>query len=338
MSHILQTEFDFLTLSRQQPERIEPGQFKLSNNTLVTVLAAGIIQFEPPTAASEDVVLSCGVHGNETAPIEICAELVSALLSSERQVEQRVLFIFGNLNAMNIGERFVDENMNRLFSGEHSKGPGLINEERQRAKLLEQVVGDFFTAGQGQRHHYDLHTAIKASQHEKFAVYPYRPDGDYDTESLRFLGACDVHAILLSNAPTTTFSYFSAAQYDAIAFTVELGKVRPFGENDMSRFAAAKDAITRLVCEQQPRWPAYRSDDFSVYKVNQIILRQQDDFRLGFGDEVANFTAFKTGDVLAQETGAVYTAQQDGEAIVFPNAKVALGQRAVLTLLPAQLP
>ena len=106
----------------------------------------------------------------------------------------------------------------------------------------------------------------------------------------------------------------------------------------MSSVGVANDTGMRVVRMQQPRPPAYRRVDFLVYKVNQIILRQQDDFRLGFGDEVANFTAFKTGDVLAQETGAVYTAQQDGEAIVFPNAKVALGQRAVLTLLPAQLP
>ncbi|ASP37294.1 succinylglutamate desuccinylase [Bacterioplanes sanyensis] len=337
MTHILQSNTDFLALSRQQPDCLTPGQFTLSNGTVVSVIAAGIIQFEPAATATEDVVLSCGVHGNETAPIEICDELVQRILRGELTVCQRVLVIFGNLAAMDIGQRFVEENMNRLFSGEHSRGPGLINDERRRAQRLEQAVAEFFQQGQGQRHHYDLHTAIKPSQHEKFAVYPYRPHDDYNTESLRFLAACDVHAILLSNGPTTTFSYYSADTFDAIAFTVELGKVRPFGENDMSRFAAAKDAITRLVCEPQPNWPSYRAEDFSIYKVNQVILRQQEDFRLGFGDDVPNFTAFQQGDVLAEESGALYTAQQDGEAIVFPNAKVALGQRAVLTLLPAEL-
>ncbi len=333
----LQIDPDFLALSRHHPEQLTTGTFHLSNGTCVSVIAPGIIQFEPEQPASADIVLSCGVHGNETAPIEICDALVQRLLKGEQQVSQRVLFIFGNLEAMNIGERFVEENMNRLFSGEHSRGPGLVNAERQRAQQLEQAVADFFAKGSGQRHHYDLHTAIKPSQHEKFAVYPYRANGDYSPEWLRFLAACEVHAVLLSNAPTTTFSYFSADQFDAIAFTVELGKVRPFGENDMTRFAAADKAINQLVSEPQPSWPEYRAEDFSIYRVNQVILRQQEDFSLGFGDDVPNFTAFKEGEVLAQESGATYMAQQDGEAIVFPNAKVALGQRALLTLVPTQL-
>lgn len=335
MTHELHMNPDFLSVSRHHPEQLQCGTFTLPNGTAVNVLAPGIIQFEPTTTASDDIVLSCGVHGNETAPIEICDALVQRLLRGEQTVCQRVLFIFGNLQAMNTGERFIEENMNRLFSGEHSREPGLINTERERAKLFEEVIADFYANGTGQRHHYDLHTAIKPSQHEKFAVYPYRANGDYRPEWLRFLAACEVHAVLLSNAPTNTFSYFSANQFNAIAFTVELGKVQPFGQNDMSRFAAAEAAINQLVCEPKPPRPPHQLEDFTIYRVNQIILRKQEDFRLGFGDDVPNFTAFNKGDVLAQETGAEYKAEHDGEAIVFPNAKVALGQRALLTLIPA---
>lgn len=73
------------------------------------------------------------IHGNETAPIEICNQLLSRLLAGELSARHRVLFPFGNPAAMNLGLREVEENTNRLFSGAHSKGEGLCNRERIRA-------------------------------------------------------------------------------------------------------------------------------------------------------------------------------------------------------------
>jgi succinylglutamate desuccinylase len=41
--------------------------------------------------------------------------------------------------------------------------------------------------------------------------------------------------------------------------------------------------------------------------------------------------------VLASENGKDYIAEHEGEAIVFPNANVAIGQRALLTVVPTTL-
>ncbi|AWL12124.1 Succinylglutamate desuccinylase [Saliniradius amylolyticus] len=333
---------DFLHLSRTQPELLDtPIDLTLANGTGVRVTAPGIIQFSAAKHQGKDIVLSCGVHGNETAPIEICDDLVRALLTGELETCQRVLVLFGNLPAMDIGERFVEENMNRLFSGAHSDTPGLVNDERRRAKQLEQSIADFYAQGneQGQNYrcHYDLHTAIRASKNEKFAVYPYRHGKPWKTEQLQFLLACGVNTILLSNGPTTTFSYYSSNEFDADAFTVELGKVRPFGQNDMTRFEKARQTLTALVSQAELSFPAYNPDDFHIYEVNQVINRTKEDFRLNFADDTPNFTDYPKGTVLAEEPGATYVAEQDGEAIVFPNAKVALGQRALLTVVPTTI-
>ena len=238
---LLKQQGQFLELSRKQPELFSQAfEFQLDNQTRVSVLAEGIISFEPEGFAGKDIVLSCGVHGNETAPIEICDEYVQQILTGQIQLKHRVLFLFGNLPSMDIAERFVEENMNRLFSGAHSQGPGLINAERHRAKILEQVVADFYLqvadAASRYRCHYDLHTAIRGSKNEKFAVYPFQHGKPRKPEQLQLMLACGVNTILLSESPTTTFSYFSSNEFGADAFTVELGKVRPFGENDMSRF------------------------------------------------------------------------------------------------------
>ena len=330
----------FLALSRQHPEHFEqPLAFTLANGTQVQITGPGIIAFEPASLGTKDIVLSAGVHGNETAPIEICDTFVQDILTGKVEVAHRVLFLFGNLPAMDIGERFVEENMNRLFSGAHSAAPGVVNAERKRAKQLEQAVDAFFTqqAEPRQRFHYDLHTAIRSSKNEKFAVYPFLHGNPHDKAQLQFLLACGINTILLSDAPTTTFSYFSSHTYGAHAFTVELGKVRPFGENDMSRFEAARVQLLNLMCGHAMDFPEYRESDFLLYRVHQTINREKDDFRLSFADDTPNFTDYPANHLLAEETGKAYYTEQDGEAIVFPNAKVAIGQRALLTVVPTSL-
>ncbi|WP_394220769.1 succinylglutamate desuccinylase [Alteromonas gracilis] len=330
---------EFLALSRRQPALFEhPLQFTLSNGTCAKITAPGIISFsvESTVHNRKRIVLSCGVHGNETAPIEICDDLVKGILTGSITLAHDVLFLFGNLPAMDIGERFVKENMNRLFSGAHSKGEGLVNAERERAKLLEDSVRSFFEAAGGTRYHYDLHTAIRASKNEKFAVYPYLHERIHSKGQLAFLAACGVKTILLSESSTTTFSYFSSHQFNAHAFTVELGKVRPFGQNDMRRFEDARHAITQLIT-QEDYAPTVDMKDLDIYRVNQVINRNEEQFELHFDDDTPNFTDYAKGTVLASEPSKQYVAQQDGEAIVFPNAKVAIGQRALLTVVPTTL-
>ena len=331
---------DFLAFTLESPLSLpQQYHFHLGNHTQVDILDTGVIVFTPlnSTALSlKDIVLSCAIHGNETAPIEICNQLIKSLLSETMITQHRVLFLIGNPPAILNKTRFLEENMNRLFSGAHSKGEGLVNAERVRAKQLEDAVASFFEAEEGIRYHYDLHTAIRASKNEKFAVYPYLHDRVHSKGQLAFLAACGVKTILLSESATTTFSYFSSYQYNAHAFTVELGKVRPFGQNDMRRFEDAKNAITQLIT-QDDYAPTVDINDLDIYRVNQVINRNEEQFELHFDDDTPNFTDYPKGTVLASEPGKQYIAEQDGEAIVFPNAKVAIGQRALLTVVPTTL-
>ena len=166
---------------------------------------------------------------------------------------------------------------------------------------------------------------------------PFLNDGrHHSAKQFGFLHACGIQTYLLSSAPTTTFSYYSSATHKARGFTVELGRVKPFGENDMIRFEAARESLTRLISEDDFA-PAVDVNQLTLYKVSQVINRQKEDFVLHFDDDAPNFSDFKAGTLLASEPGARYEAQQDGEAIVFPNANVAIGQRALLTVIPTTL-
>lgn len=344
----LQQTGDFLSITREHewslPEPISFNVIHQATNTKskVSVLDTGIIVFEPiARETSKDIVLSSAVHGNETAPIEICSDLIQQLIKGELYLAERVLFLFGNPAAMNIGQRFVEENMNRLFSGAHTDG-GLNNKERVRAKALEDAVRNFFEQGSEisdgrYRCHYDLHTAIRGAKYDKFAVYPFRHGKPWKKEQLSFMQACGVNTILLSHSPTTTFSYFSSNNFNADAFTVELGKVRPFGENNMADFAAVKQTLTRFVSGEDLQLAEFAESDFNIFEIDQTINKETDAFVLNFADEVENFTDFPIGYVLATDGDIEHKVRTQGEAIIFPNANVAIGQRALLTVKPTAI-
>ncbi|MFR9719219.1 succinylglutamate desuccinylase [Aeromonas diversa] len=330
-------DHDFLALSRANEWQLEPFSFSLPNGDRAEVWDTGILCLEPANPGAKALVLSSGIHGNETAPIEICNDLLRRLLSGELQARHRTLFIFGNLAAMNLGVREIEENMNRLFSGAHSRGAGLCNRERMRAKRLEQYVARFFAGSGDDRCHYDLHTAIRGSRHEKFAVYPFLGEGrTYSQEQVRFLGACGVRTFLLSEGATTTFSYFSTREFGAHGFTVELGKVRPFGENDMTRFIEARMALEALVTRDAVALEPWHADDFLFFRIARVINKRSEAFRFLFADDVENFTEFPRGFLLAEDGELRYQVEAEREAVVFPNAKVAVGQRTMLLVVPTR--
>ena len=352
LSAKLLNDGDFLSLTRANEGAMPAFSFERSNQKSnsqcrVSILDTGIIVFEPLTHSSEkDIVLSSAVHGNETAPIEICNELIKKLILGQLHLQERVLFLFGNPPAINIGERFIEENLNRLFSGGHAEdqghGAGLINNERHRALLLENTVRDFFQQGSDisdnrQRFHYDLHTAIRGSKNDKFAVYPFRHEKPWKEQQLQFLHACGINTVLLSHSPTTTFSYFSSNEFGADAFTVELGKVKPFGENDITNFAAISQTLTRFISGQDLALKAYLAEDFSIFEIDQIINRHHQDFTLHFADQVENFTDFPINTLIATDGHIEHRIKKVGEAIIFPNANVAIGQRALLTVIPTTI-
>jgi succinylglutamate desuccinylase len=352
----LQKIGDFLHLTRSHENSMVAINFeveckKSSSRAKVSVVDTGMIFFEPLNHLScKDIVLSSGVHGNETAPIEICNELIKSLILGELHLENRTLFLFGNPPSINIGCRFVEENLNRLFSDSHTQSSLLgkkkeqrtSNKERCRALLLEKTVKSFyeskiFKEAKSERFHYDLHTAIRGSKNDKFAVYPFRDNKPWVKEQLQFMLACGIDTILFSNSPTTTFSYFSSNEFGAHAFTVELGKVKPFGENDMTKFVDVTVSLTRLISGKSLELADYKKQDFNFFEINQVINRHSDFFTFNFSDDVENFADFAIGTVIAIDGKQKIKTQNSGEAIIFPNADVAIGQRALLTVIPVEI-
>jgi succinylglutamate desuccinylase len=336
----LQQNPDFLKLTLAHPDFLPFVRYSLQNGTEIQIWDTGVIYCQPKQCGQQDIVLSSGVHGNETAPIELCSTLLNDVLAGKLLLTERVLFLFGNPAAMNAGVREIQDNLNRLFSGHHSKEPGIQSAERERAKKLEGYVVKFYEeAPQGLRERklYDLHTAIRGSRFEKFAVYPFLHGQNWSKQQFEFLNACGANTVLLMQTPASTFSYFAAQSCKAHGFTIELGKARPFGQNDMSRFAEAATALRALISGSELNTKEFNEADFNLYEVRRSINKNTENFKLHFADNIENFTTFEVGTVLASDEGVEYKVEVEGEAIIFPNPKVAIGQRAMLMVKPVSV-
>lgn len=334
---------DFLTLSRANPSGLAPFSVPLMDGGRIEVWDTGVICVEPKPAGQQDqtnnkdIVLSCGLHGDETAPIEMCERLLADIVSGRLPCRQRLLLIFGNLDAINLAVREVEENLNRLFCGAHANG-SRHSKERDRAARLELYVSRFYhTRAGAERWHFDLHTAIRPSEHEQFAVYPYLHGAPYSRKLLAFLSHADIHTLLLSHAPAPTFSYFSAHQFGALSLTVELGKVMPFGQNDAQRLVALEQSLARLI--SRPDWlpPPFALASFHVFQVCQEIKKQSEQFCFHFSNDIANFNTFSPGALLAQDGQHQWRVGAQQEAVVFPNAEVEIGHRTALMVVVTEL-
>lgn len=326
---------DFLALTLKNQDAVVPFKFTFPSG-IGFVEDTGILRLEPKQASRISLVLSVGIHGNETGPIELVNHMVAAILSGRISLNIRLLVLIGNPVAANLAKRFCEVNLNRLFNGAWKKYEGF---EARRAQRLEQAISDFYAASDKKTEqvklHYDLHTAIRGSMHEKFVVYPYVENAVYNKEQLAFLAASGINAVLLSHQPTTTFSYYSYVVHGAHAFTVELGKVYPFGENDLSRFADLDTSLTLLL--EKGVFAESSLSDLQVFRVLDSLVKDDDSYELSIDNEVKNFTQFEEGYRMAHSKKSDYYIKQTGDAIVFPNTNLPIGQRAGLMVRPLAL-
>lgn len=295
----------------------------------VALPARGIMTVKSAGSAERPaVLLSVGVHGDETGPIEMVAYAVEALSREPQALAVDLMLCVGNVDAIAAGKRFIDADLNRMFRAQRGSLAGTA--EAARADTMIEATRAFFEGAGRERWHLDLHTAIRASHYPTFAVVPELIAGERKQALLGWLGEAAIGAVIMNPKSAGTYSYYTAEHHGAAGSTVELGRVGTLGQNDLSQFADVSGALNRLLRGQPPKPAANKPH---VFKVAQEVVKLSDDFRMTFGRETQNFTALKHGEVIATDGGTVYTVFHDEELVVFPNPDVRVGLRAGLMVV-----
>lgn len=289
--------------------------------------APGILELTPDVERPDAhaCVFSAAIHGNETAPVELLGDWLCALEAGIRQLGAPILVILGNIPALKVQQRFISTNLNRLFKRDlTATGP-----EPDRARELMAAVDAFYA-----RHtwlpklHYDLHTAIRGSLFPRFIVEPYAESVTHPAQ-WEWLAAADIQAVLHQHQHSWTFSHYSKHYHEAQAFTFELGRVAPFGQNDMASLAPMSVLISALSSGYEP--PGKPADTMAFFQVRHELMRHAKDFTLCFDDDVPNFSRFEPGTCLAKDSVAGdFVVEGSPLHVVFPNAQVEVGARAAL--------
>ncbi|SFU76864.1 succinylglutamate desuccinylase [Halomonas korlensis] len=312
---------------KAQTGALPGGHFRLT--------APGVLKLIPDAVGPQAraVVLSVGIHGNETAPIELLGDCLARLEAGLSRLGAPVLVILGNLEAIRHGTRYVTTNLNRLFRRELDEA-GM---EPDRARELMSEVDAFFARHPDrEKLHYDLHTAIRDSRYPRFVVEPY---GETPTplQQWRWMAAADIQAVLHQHRHSWTFSHYSKHYHGAQTFTLELGRALPFGANDLPSLAPMGRLLGALIDGREP--PSADPSGMAFFRVEHELMRQSEAFRLCFADDTPNFTEFAPGTRLAEGSADDgFTVGQQPLRVVFPNANVELGARAALLVSPVPPP
>ena len=307
-----------------------------TEGTRLRWLAEGALEVTPPAARDngQDLLLSAGLHGNETAPVELLDDLLQAIARSQLQPCARLLFLFGNPAAMRSGARYIEQDINRLFNGQHDQHTGA---EALRACDLEHLAANFFSNPERARLHYDLHTAIRASKIEQFALYPFQPGRPRSQRELARLSAAGIEAVLLHNKSSVTFSAYTYTQLGAEAFTLELGKARPFGQNELVNLDLLEVHLQALIEGREPEGVTDNLSKLKLFAVAQEVIKHSDAFQLHLPADIENFSELPVGYLLAEDLSDTrWVISEPGTCIIFPNPKVKNGLRAGILIVPAE--
>lgn len=102
-----------------------------------------------------------GIHGNEPAGVVALEQMISELGLAEGNLQGRVIAIRGNIKALQAQKRYLDEDLNRLWTKEAVLRirikPVLLEEEREMLEILD-LLEEVIDNSQGPFYFFDLHT------------------------------------------------------------------------------------------------------------------------------------------------------------------------------------
>lgn len=262
-----------------------------------------------------------GIHGNEPAGVLALERVLCQLRELDLPLHGRVVGLKGNLAALDRGERYVDTDLNRLWSKDQiQRVTALSKEDRntdeQELVELLSLLSEFSGSGQTPQIYVDLHTtSAKGGAFSVVANYA----------SHRALAECLPVPMIFGLAPAlahTTNRYFEERGLVGIAFEA--------GQHDdplsIDRHEAAiwifLAAVDIMEEEDIPDWEGKISllqaaaGDLSQYQ--QVVYRHhidgEDQFSMMPG--FLNFQEIVSGQPLGHDRGGTVRSPEEGRILM----------------------
>jgi predicted deacylase len=111
------------------------------------------------------IIVVGGIHGNEPAGIRAAERVLARLSRDDAGIRGELVAFGGNLGALRLGRRYIDKDLNRLWSDEKieraKKSPQRDAEDRELLDLLS-AIEDTMARARGDVYVLDLHTTSAA--------------------------------------------------------------------------------------------------------------------------------------------------------------------------------
>lgn len=266
------------------------------------------------------VIALAGIHGNEPTGIKAIEHVLEKIKGLENQFKGTFIGIRGNLEALSVGERFIDEDMNRIWftsildKVRRTPYKDVKTAERRETKAVLEIIDPIILNEQKENPviFADLHTF--SSETGLFAI---SSRAEKNVELLSKLKVPLIFGIEKA-LHGTALKYVQNA--DNIGFAFEAGM--HFSES--AEFNATAGLYSLLVaagCLDVSYIPDYKAyDDFladqtsglpdKVEFIYKHIIEEDDEFEMRPGFK--NFDRVKKGDWLANDKMGMIESQSDG--------------------------
>ncbi|WP_440904171.1 succinylglutamate desuccinylase [Catenovulum sp. SX2] len=294
--------------------------------------SAGILELIPATLVKHSLILSCAVHGDETAPVEVLDKILADIVVGKIHLNTHLVIVFANIAAIKQNKRYIDTNLNRLFTTDLLNKPTQAgNYEEHRAEQICTCLAKIYSAGLYPfRTHLDLHCSIKPSIYPIFAVKPVKLVGGpvvvYNTP-LRY----PVQAIIHARKPSSTLSFYTCNLLACSSATLELGKSAKLYNNQSNLLRQIYvHLVEGLACtELIPRFCVHSDRHFVV---SDEIVKHNKFFHFISPDVLVNFHPLVHAQPFVRLSGTETIDSFGEEFICFANQQVEIGHRAALIL------
>lgn len=277
------------------------------------------------------IILSCGIHGDETGPIRLLQSIQNQLDHSTLNPVRPLLLIYGNLDAIELNKRYIQQNMNRLFSHDLE----VTDAESNRAYQLIQACSRFADTVKTVACHLDLHSTIKPSLHDQFALQPATAQ-PYRYHWSNFFQNAHISAWVHQAHSADTFSQYSHTQFQCDSFTLECGSNAHSKKTSLASLEATIGKLissTDVTAHNITRIPPTMHPHLIHYDVVHAITKSSTDFDFLIDEHEANFSTHPAGTPIYRNNNTDFITQEY-VATLFLNKGVEVGQRAGLLLKP----